>query len=283
MFNHDSWQSHAEYHINFKNLKAKFPSHLRIFLRNHYAKERQKLISLNLDPVGEYLSRYYSKFGRPAKNQAQILRSFLLFAMLFNRTDAKLSLTAWVEDVLPNDPVLFVLIGCPTWIPCRPSDPISILWTAFGTAPGNIMREPPSFPKGRMGRSQRRNWEPMASWPNRSLINMPQRTWRNPFSMGLRFLTVTRISFRTFFIWLPSCPPSKTGSSQKKTLRTAVAVHANPFGRKPKHPKYPAESISGMRHYSDPDAEWRWDSHEKNWYYGRTLYMLCYRNADLKT
>lgn len=34
--------------------------------------------------------------------------------MLFNRTDAKLSLTSWVEDVLPKVPVLFALIGCPS-------------------------------------------------------------------------------------------------------------------------------------------------------------------------
>lgn len=109
----DSWQPHAEYHINFKHLMAKFLSYLRVFLWDRYTKERQILMSLNLDPVGEYLSQYYSSFGRPSKNQVQILCSFLLFTLLFNCTDAKLSLTAWVEDVLPNDPVLFALIGCP--------------------------------------------------------------------------------------------------------------------------------------------------------------------------
>ena len=94
MFNPDSWQSHTEYHIIFYNLKARFPSQLRVFLKDHYSKGRVKLMSLNLDPVVEYLSRYYSTTGRPAENQAQILHSFLLFAMLFNRTDAKLGLTA---------------------------------------------------------------------------------------------------------------------------------------------------------------------------------------------
>lgn len=70
-------------------------------------------MSLILDPVREYLSRDYSTTGLPAKNLAQILRSFLLFAMLFNRTDAKLSLTSWVEEVLSKYPVLFTLIECP--------------------------------------------------------------------------------------------------------------------------------------------------------------------------
>lgn len=72
MFNPNSWQSHAEYHNNFKHLKIWFPSQIRMLLWVRYSKEREKLMSLNLDPTGEYLS----------------LRSFILFAMLFNRTDA---------------------------------------------------------------------------------------------------------------------------------------------------------------------------------------------------
>ena len=114
MFNPDSWQSHAEYHTNFKNLKACFPSAIRMELWERYPTERRKLISLNLDPVGEFLSRFYPPAGRPAKNQAQILRSLILFALLFNRTDAKLSLTRWVRDVLPYDPVLAALVGSPS-------------------------------------------------------------------------------------------------------------------------------------------------------------------------
>lgn len=48
-------------------------------------------------------------------------------------------------------------------------------------------------------------------------ISMKQRTWRNPFSVEPLFLTVTKTSSRIYFIWLQSCLPSKTGSSQKKT------------------------------------------------------------------
>ena len=38
-----------------------------------------------------------------------------------------------------------------------------------------------------------------------------------------------------------------------------------------------AEGMSGGcgRHYSDPDASWGWDSDNKTWYFGHTLYMLC--------
>ena len=57
--------------------------------------------------MGEYLSRYYFATGRPAENQTQILHSVLLFAMLFNRTDTKLGLTAWVEEIRKHEMYLF--------------------------------------------------------------------------------------------------------------------------------------------------------------------------------
>lgn len=109
MFNSFSWQSHDEYHINFKNCMTKFSSDMRALLWNNYSREGHKLMSLNLDPVGEYLSQLYSATGRPARHQAQILRSLILFAFLFNRTDARLSLTVWVREVLPSNPVLTAL------------------------------------------------------------------------------------------------------------------------------------------------------------------------------
>ncbi len=112
MFNSETWQSHPQYRINFKNLKAKFSSTERMRLWEKYPVEREKLMSLNLDPVGEYLVKYYSLEGRPAKNQAQILRSLILFALLFNRTDGQLSLTLWVREALPKDIVLIALAGC---------------------------------------------------------------------------------------------------------------------------------------------------------------------------
>ena len=64
MFNTDSWQSHAEYRTNFKNLKAAFPSAFRTQLWDIYSRERQILLSLNLDPVGAFLSRLYSNTGK---------------------------------------------------------------------------------------------------------------------------------------------------------------------------------------------------------------------------
>lgn len=75
-----------------------------------YSDARRKLFSLNLDPIDEYVARFYSPCGRPAKHQAQILRSFILLALLFNQTSAKLSLPLWVEALSKNRE-LAALIG----------------------------------------------------------------------------------------------------------------------------------------------------------------------------
>lgn len=134
MFNSFSWQSHDEYHINSKNFKAKSSSDMRALLWNSYSTERHKLMSLNLDPVGEYLSQIYSAAGRPARHQTQILRSLILFAFLFNRTNTKLSLTVWVREVLPSNPVLTALTGCRCYDDLPPLgsyyDFINRLWNA---------------------------------------------------------------------------------------------------------------------------------------------------------
>ena len=112
MFNPDSWQTHSEYRINFLNCKARFSSFERSELIHKYDSIRSKMLALNLDDVGIYAQNHYSDTGRPAKNQAQIFRSFVLFAFLFCKTQASLSLTLWVNVVLPSNPVFIALIGC---------------------------------------------------------------------------------------------------------------------------------------------------------------------------
>ena len=65
---------------------------------------------------------------------------------------------------------------------------------------------------------------------------------------------------------------------------TAVVSHSLPYG---KHLSSCGHSCPYLdrcgRHYSDPAVGWGWDSDNKTWYFGHTLYMLCYRNNTLKT
>lgn len=206
MFNSDSWQSHTEYHINFKNLKARFPSHLRSQLWDRYPKEREKLMALDLDSVGEYLAQFYSATGRPAKNQAQILRSFILFAFLFNRSDAEFSLTSWVGEVLPNDPVLIALIGCSSsqQLPAIGSyfDFIDRFWKG----PRDNYGRSSLLAKGKNGKSPKKRAVRMANWWSPSLKNTLSKIWWTVSFRGISFRMIGRASFRLSFFWLPSFP-----------------------------------------------------------------------------
>ena len=114
MFKPELWQSHNEYRTIVNSLGKKLSRNNPRYQFDTYSRERQKLLSLNLDPLMDYLPPFYSPEGRPAKNQAQILRSLILFTLLFNRTNAKTSLTAWVRDVLPRSISLACICGFPS-------------------------------------------------------------------------------------------------------------------------------------------------------------------------
>ena len=87
------WDSHAEYqHFISQAVESLNPSQLKKF--SSMSDSLNKLTSMNLDPVGQFLAPYYSNTGRPAINQPQILRSFILmldrgFTRLTNRVSQK--------------------------------------------------------------------------------------------------------------------------------------------------------------------------------------------------
>lgn len=91
--------------------KARFDSSERNRLHTKLWEIWQKLRPFDTDRAMEFLLPFHSATGRPAKNQPQILRSFLLFFLLYSEGLAKPSLTLWV-DRLGNDRVLASLIGC---------------------------------------------------------------------------------------------------------------------------------------------------------------------------
>ena len=83
-----------------------------------------------------FLLPFFSFAGRPAMNQQQILRSFLLFLLLFllllPEGPAKPSLTLWMK-ILKPDRVLAVLIGSAPRITFLLSLLFAISWTDSGT------------------------------------------------------------------------------------------------------------------------------------------------------
>ncbi|MGC9063849.1 MAG: hypothetical protein ACP5JL_04140, partial [bacterium] len=104
MLKSQHWSQHSLYQKNLLNsLKSLSNSYSdRI---EEYSILIDKLFYLNLDPAYNILSTYYSNTGRPAKYQAEILRS--LIAMTHLRI---YSITNWVKK-LKNDKVLAIICG----------------------------------------------------------------------------------------------------------------------------------------------------------------------------
>ncbi len=134
------WQSMQNYKHFLSESKVHFDSSERSRLHTELWKPWQKLRLFDTDKAMEFLLPFYSSTGRPAKNQPQILRSFILFFLLCSEGLAKLSLTLWV-DRLSGDRVLAALIGCtPDSLPPLGSyfDFMDRLWAAPATAPPYI-------------------------------------------------------------------------------------------------------------------------------------------------
>ena len=87
------WQTHAEYQQFISEAVASLNTS-QLKKLHSMSDSWHKLTSMNLDPVGDFLAPFYSNTGRPAINQPQILRSFVLML------DRKFtSLTKWTAEL----------------------------------------------------------------------------------------------------------------------------------------------------------------------------------------
>lgn len=105
------WQSMQDYKYFLTESKVYFNSSERNRLHTELWNAWQKLRLFDTNQAMEFLLPFYSTTGRSAKNQPQILRSFILFLLLYSNGLSKPSLTLWV-DRLKDNRVLAALIGC---------------------------------------------------------------------------------------------------------------------------------------------------------------------------
>lgn len=99
------WRSHADYQSFVSDTVSSF-SETELLKLQSYSKSRHKPDSLNLDAIGLLLAPCYSNIGRHAKNQPEILRSFVLMMDL-----RFTSIDCW-QKYLQNDFILATLVGC---------------------------------------------------------------------------------------------------------------------------------------------------------------------------
>ena len=83
MFKPELWQSHDEYGTIVSSFARRLSRNYPKYFFQDFEKEQEKLLNLNLDPLLDFIPRFYSQGGRPTVHQAQILRSLILFVLLW--------------------------------------------------------------------------------------------------------------------------------------------------------------------------------------------------------
>ena len=289
MFKPELWQSHDEYRTIITTIGRRLSRNNPKYSLNKYDAERQKLLNLNLDPLLDYIPGFYSQSGRPAKHLAQILRSLILFVLLFNKTKARTSLTLWVREVLPKSISLTVLIGCscPDDLPPLGSyyDFINRFWM---DSRGRYSRSA-LLPAGRNGKKPKKliGADGKLAEPD-DPCTVTTKDIVNDIMAGKPASGNPEAALQMIFSILAVLPSVRLGLIDPENLTlsgdgTAVLSHSSPYGRHLSSCAKCCPYRDGCgRHYSDPDASCGWDSDNKTWYFGHTLYMLCSRNNALK-
>lgn len=287
MFKPDLWQSHNEYRTLVNTYGRRLSRNNPKYSFDLYDRERQKLLNLNLDPLLDYIPGFYSETGRPAQNQAQILRSLILFVLLFNKTPAKTSLTAWVKDVLPGSISLTVLAGCACAGELPPLGSYYDFMDRFWLASRNRYSRHSLLPKGRNSKKPDKTLGDDGKLEDDDTA-ITCRDIVSDIIGGRPASDNPEAALQTLFTLLAVLPSARLGLIDAKNLTlsgdgTAVVSHASPYGRHlPSCSKTCPYRDGCARHYPDPDAAWGWDSDNKTWFFGHTLYMLCCRNSSLK-
>lgn len=288
MFKHDSWQSHDEYRTIVTTFGRRLSRNNSQYHFDLYSKEFQKLLNLNLDPIRDYISHYFSTVGRPAKNQAQILRSLILFVLLFNKTPARTSLTSWVRDVLPNSISLAVLCGFPSTNHLPPLGSYYDFMNRLWLAPRDIYSRTSLLPAGKNGKKPDKVIGTDGKLSENDKALESTKSIVESILQGKPASDNPEAALQDIFFLLALLPSMELGliDTEHLTLSgdgTAVVSHSSPYGRHLSScsPSCPYRRDC-RRHYSDPDADWGWDSDNRCWYFGHTLYMLCCRNNDLE-
>lgn len=274
------WPTHAEYQL-FLSVAVTTLNESQLKRFYSYSDSLDKLTSMNLDPVGGHLLPYYSDTGRPALNQPQILRSFILMM-----DQGITSLTAWVKT-LETDDLLAFMIGChPDSLPPLGSyyDFIDRLW----------LRNPEFEKSGRKDVFPcDKNKKPSAK-PGKDK-KLPNRHSGITKKIADHALTGEDFPFhyekllQELFSLAAIVPSMELGLIPPEGVTvsgdgTCVHTHSNPYGHKVCDcSNEGASCCSCDRHFSDPDAAWGWDSGLKAYYFGFTLYVLSFHNEVYHT
>jgi hypothetical protein len=272
------WSSHKEYQSYLIEKIIPFyesdPSNVL-----QYEKVLSKLYILDLDPLLPLLAPYYSIVGAPAKNQPELIRSFILMSELKCH-----SISQWVDKLIHNE-ILCVMIGLSKSEIHEVGsyyDLINRVWLqnpeleyAFNHSLHNFKRKPSK----KIGKNKKQ--PPRHPGIIQKFVDLALE--------GKCFESRPEILMQQIFAQIGVVPAANEGlygDTQKLTVSgdgTCINSGGSNYGDKVcdcvKNGNYKCDC---KRNFSDNDARWGWDSYHEQWYYGFTEYILSIHNDDLK-
>jgi hypothetical protein len=222
---------------------------------------------------------YYSITGAPAKNQPELIRSFILMSELGYH-----SITDWVEKLSPNE-ILCIMIGLPKSEIHQVGsyyDLINRVWLQnpeleyqFNHSLHNFKRKPSK----KLGKNKKQ--PPRHPGIIQKFVDLALE--------GKCFDSRPEILMQQICAKIgvqPAANEGLYGDTQRLSVSgdgTCVNSGGSSYGNKEcdcsKNGNYKCDC---KRRFSDADARWGWDSYHEQWFYGFTGYILSVYNKDLK-
>lgn len=273
-----AWRTHKEYQ---SYLEEKILEFFRVDPENvmQYKDALSKLYILDLDPLKPLLSSYYSLTGAPAKNQPELIRSFILMSELKVH-----SITTWVEKLHSNE-ILCNMIGLSkNQIHQVGSyyDLINRVWLSnpeidykFEHSLHTLHRKP----KKKLEKNQKQ--PPRHPGIIQKFVDLALK--------GKTFESRPEMLMQQIFAKIgvdPSAKEGLYGDTKKIPVSgdgTCINSGASSYGHKVCNCRENGNyNCDCARKFSDPYARWGWDSYHGQWFYGYTEYILSVYNKDLK-
>jgi len=261
------WPSHEDYQrqtANRLSLHARFHPH-ELW---EYENAISKLFILNLDPLRNLLEKMYSTTGAPSKNQPAIFRAFVLMNLL------KISLEEWFK-LLQKTPILQIICGFRKVLPGIASyyDYINRIIKLDEKSRVKIKKKKP---KEKYGKDKMPPKHPgVVQKLVTRILNGRRFTYRPERLLQEIFAEVC--VQQSIELGLVPTTVSVSGDG------TCVETGASPYGQTTcecrKHGIYKCDC---PRRFSDPNAAWGWDSHNKRYFYGYMGYFISLYNSDDK-
>lgn len=224
-----------------------------------------KMLILNLDTLKPTIEHLYSKTGRPSNNQPEIFRSFILMTAL------DFTLENWINK-LNNNFVLRTIIG--GVIPSLASH-YDFINRIYKLDEKPRYKQKKCKPKKKIGKNKK--------LPNRRSGIVDRLVDR--ILKGKRFNCNPEYTLHKIFAEVAVKPSIDLGLiNQNVSISgdgTCIKTGASHFGSK--NCKCENFSCDCPRKFSDPNANWGWDSHNNSWFYGYTGYFISTYSNKFKT